>query len=147
MSNAAPQNVLVNSSDNMPMIVEIIFGLFGMMGMGWIYVGNFLVGGLLFFAWLMILAAAALLPLLFTAVTLGIGGFSFGCLCCLPLPGLLWSTVSGLFVKDYAAKRGLSGNPTNLIIAAVAGFVIICIAIITPFVLLGGVGVIMAATS
>jgi hypothetical protein len=43
--------VRADSSDSIAMIVEIVFALFGILGMGWLYAGNFLVSILAFAAY------------------------------------------------------------------------------------------------
>jgi hypothetical protein len=71
---AAPV-VRADSSDSIAMIVEIVFALFGILGMGWLYAGNFLVS---------ILAFVGSAILVF--IEAGVIAVSFGFAACLVIP-------------------------------------------------------------
>lgn len=76
-----------DSTDTIAMIIEIVFGLFGMMGMGWIYMGNFLIGGGLFVGWLIVVLVAVLVPTTLSLTV--IGAVTWCCLACMPPLSLL----------------------------------------------------------
>jgi len=39
--NSSNKANMSDSSDTIAMVVEIVFGFFGVLGMGWLYAGNF----------------------------------------------------------------------------------------------------------
>lgn len=134
-----------DSTDTVAMVIEIIFGLFGVMGMGWIYVGNFPVGIGLFIGWLIVVLIAFLSPTLISALTLGLGVVTYCCLVFLPPAGIAAAIVSGIRVKDYVRNTGARGSALYLIIAAVIGFTLICLAITIPLFALGGLTILGGA--
>ncbi|MCD4738205.1 MAG: hypothetical protein K8R89_02970 [Anaerolineae bacterium] len=128
-----------DSSDTIAMVIEIVCGIFGMLGMGWIYVGNYIVGIGLFVGWLVMLFVGMLIPTLLTTVTLGIGAFSY---CCLPPLGIVGAVISGLRLRDYVRNTGAQGNVVFLIIAIIVALLLLCLAIAIPLFALGGFAVI-----
>jgi hypothetical protein len=97
-------------------LVEIIFGFFGILGMGWLYAGNFLTSIILFvgFAIIVFIEAAFLVA-------------SFGLLGCLIVPiNLVIAIISGFRVRDYVRNSGVSGSFVRLILGLVIGVVIVC---------------------
>jgi hypothetical protein len=126
------------------MIIEIVFGLFGLMGLGWIYAGNFAVGVGLFMGWFILILIALLSPTVLTAVSLGLGAFTYVCLCCLPPLGLAVAVASGLRLRDYVRNTQASGNVMYLVAAAVFGFLLICVSAVVLVSVLGGVGVVLS---
>ena len=121
-----------DSTDTIAMVVEIVFGLFGIMGMGWVYVGKLATGIGLFAGWLI---AVLTTTVLVTVLTLGLG---VGCLAILVPIQLVIAIVSGLRVRDYVRKTGARGSIGNLIIAAAIGTVLLCLALAIPLLALGG---------
>jgi len=127
-----------DSTDTVAMIIEIVFGLFGVMGMGWIYVGNFLVGIGLFIGWLVVVLIAFLSPTLITALTVGIGAVTYCCLALMPPAGIAVAIVSGIRLKDYVRNTGARGSVLYLLIAAIVGGLLVCLAIAISLFALGG---------
>ena len=140
--NYQPANNSYESSDTIAMVIEIVFGIFGMLGMGWIYVGNFVAGIGLFIGWLVVLFLGMLLPTLLTTVTLGLGAFSY---CCLPPLSIVGAIISGLRLRDYVRNTGAKGNVVYLIIAIVIALVLLCLAVAIPLFALGGLAMISEA--
>lgn len=125
-----------DSTDTIAMIIEIVFGLFGILGVGWLYVGNFLVGGMLFIGWFLALGAVVLLLTVFSAVTLGLGSVIA---CCIPPVGIAIAFISGLRVRDHVRNTGARGNILFLIIPALIGCGVISFIAITIYGALGAV--------
>ena len=121
-----------DSTDTIAMVVEIVFGLFGIMGMGWVYVGRLGTGIGLFAGWLIAVLTTTVLVTVLTAF-LGVG-----CLVILVPMQLVIAIVSSLRVRDYVRKTGATGSVGNLIIAAVIGAVLLCLALAIPLFALGG---------
>lgn len=128
-----------DSSDTIAMVIEIVFGVFGILGMGWIYVGNYIVGIGLFVGWLVVLFVGMLIPTLFTTVTAGLGAFSY---CCLPPLSIMGAIISGLRLRDYVRNTGARGNVAHLIVAIIVALLLFCLAIAIPLFALGGLAVI-----
>ncbi|MEA3309095.1 MAG: hypothetical protein U9Q70_06245 [Chloroflexota bacterium] len=133
-----------DSSDTIAMVIEIIFGIFGMLGMGWIYVGNYIMGIGLFVGWLVVLFVSMLLPTIFTTFTAGIGAFSY---CCLPPLSIVGAIISGLRLRDYVRNTGAKGNVAHLIIAIIVAMLLLCAAIAIPMFALGGFAIISESMS
>lgn len=79
------------------MIIEIVAGLFGLMGIGYLYAGYTAMGLLLLIGWWVIIGILAALLFVFTLITLGIG--SLAVFCFAPL-WFLAPIVSGLILKN-----------------------------------------------
>lgn len=107
-----------DSTDTIAMIIEIVFGLFGILGVGWLYAGNFLIGGFLFVGWFLVLGAVVLLLTVFSAVTLGFGSVLA---CCIPPVGIAIALISGIKVRDHVRNTGARGNFLLLVIPALIG--------------------------
>jgi len=130
--NIQPQS---DSTDIIAMVLEIIFGLFGILGVGWLYVGNFLVGGLLFVGWFLVLGAILLLFTVFSTVTLGIGTLFA---CCIPPISISIAVISGIKVRDHVRNTGVRGNFVLLFIPIIIGCVAVSLIAIS---ILGTLGV------
>ncbi|HEY88517.1 MAG TPA: hypothetical protein G4N98_02110 [Thermoflexia bacterium] len=128
-----------DSSDTIAMVIEIVFGIFGMLGMGWIYVGNYIMGIGLFVGWLVVLFVGMLIPTIFTTFTAGLGGFSY---CCLPPLSIVGAIISGLRLRDYVRNTRAQGNIAHLIIAIIVALLLLCLAIAIPLFALGGFAII-----
>ncbi|MEW6717048.1 MAG: hypothetical protein AB1345_06070 [Chloroflexota bacterium] len=127
-----------NSTDIIAMVIEIVFGVFGMMGLGWIYVGRYLLGIGLFLGWLLIVFIAALTPTIITTLTLGLGFLSYCCLGIIPPVGIVVAIISGIRVRDYVRSTGAQGSVLHLIIGAIIALILLCLAITIPLFALGG---------
>jgi hypothetical protein len=124
---AKPQ---ADSTDTIAMIVEIVFGIFGAMGMGWLYAGNIPVGIAAFAGFLILLA----LELLGISITLGFAA-------CLTIPlNIVIAVVSGIKARDYVRNSGAQGNVLYVVIGAIGGLIIACVALAAITLFLGGIG-------
>jgi hypothetical protein len=115
------------------MILEIVFGLFGIMGMGWLYAGNILTAVLVFIGFtIFVLVEAALI-----ALTGGLCG-------CLALPANIGIAVfSATRVRDYVRRTRARGSMVYVIIAGIIGIVLVVglvVGLILLIVALGLVG-------
>lgn len=134
-----PERPSTDSTDTIAMIVEMVFGLFGMLGMGWIYVGRLALGAGLFIGWLVLVLVAVL-------IATGTLGVATPCCAAVMAPlGITAAIVSGIRVRDYVRSTGASGSVGNLVIAAVAGGILLCLAVAIPLFALGGLAAISGA--
>ena len=119
-----------DSSDTIAMIIEIVFGLFGILGMGWLYAGNLAmaIGAFIGFVILVFIELAII------TVTAGLA------VCLIAPLNLVITIVSGLRARDYVRSSGTRGSIVNLIIGIIAGVVVICGGITLFF---GGLGALM----
>lgn len=98
-----------SSDDTIGMLIEIVFGLFGMLGLGWLYAGNLMVGILAFIGFYILV----MVELLLVTGTLGFAA-------CLVVPvNLVAAIFSGFKVRDYIRNTGAKGNILYPIIALV----------------------------
>ena len=105
-----------DSSDTIAMIIEIIFGLFGILGMGWLYASNLslAIAAFIGFAILVFIEAA-------------IVGATLGFALCIIIPfNLAVAVVSGLRVRDYVRNTGVTGSIVHLVVGLVIGGMIMC---------------------
>ena len=128
MSNRVHNNISSSpsdSSDTIAMVIEIIFGFFGILGMGWLYAGNIPVAVAVFIGFLVV----AFIEIAIATATLGIAA-------CIIVPlNLAVAVISGLKARDYVRNSGARGSLVNVIIGIVLGAVLMCVGI---FVLFGG---------
>ena len=104
-----------DSTDTVAMILEILFGLFGLMGMGWLYAGNILTAILVFIGFTVFLLVEAAL----IAITGGLCG-------CLALPvNIAVAVISGMRVRDYVRRTRSRGSVLLVVIAGLIGFMVI----------------------
>ena len=116
LSHNAPVSSPSDSSDTIAMLLEIIFGFFGIMGMGWLYAGNFPIAILAFIGFLIIV----LVEMFVVSITLGIAS-------CLIVPiNLAVAVISGLRARDYVRNSGAQGSILYVIIGIVLGIIVIC---------------------
>jgi TM2 domain-containing membrane protein YozV len=104
-----------DNTDTVAMILEIVFGLFGIMGMGWLYAGNILTAVLIFIGFMIfVLVEAALI-----AIT--------GGLCsCVALPANIGIAIfSATRVRDYVRRTRSRGSVMYVIIAGIIGLVVV----------------------
>jgi len=105
-----------DSGDTIAMVVEIVFALFGVLGMGWLYAGNLLVSILVFIGYAGLVFVEALL----VTGTLGLAA-------CLIVPfNIVLAVVSGLKVRDYMRNTGKSGSLLYLLLGLMAGGAVVC---------------------
>lgn len=119
MNNQVSNNVVSrpsDSSDTIAMILEILFGFFGIMGMGWLYAGNIPIAVVLFVGFLVV----AFIEMAIATATLGIAA-------CLIVPfNLAVAIISGLRARDHVRNTGANGSIAYVILAIVVGAVVIC---------------------
>ncbi len=104
-----------DSTDTIAMILEIVFSLFGMMGMGWLYVGNFLVAIAVFIGYIVLIVIETFF------------GFLSGgsCICIfIPLNISVWA-ISGLQVREYVREYQAQGSIIYVIIAVVVALILL----------------------
>ena len=105
-----------DSSDTIAMIIEIVFGLFGILGMGWLYAGNFPVAIGAFIGY-------AIVIFIETAVA----GLTLGIALCIIIPiNLAIIIISGIRARDYVRISGATGSIMYLILGFIVGVVVIC---------------------
>ena len=96
--------------------IEAIFGLFGILGMGWLYAGNIGVSISVFLGY----AVLAFIEFWIALATLGIAA-------CVILPlNLTIVIVSSFKARDYVLKTGAKGSIANLLVGLVIGTVVVC---------------------
>ena len=112
------QNIPVqsDSSDTIATLVEFIFGVFGILGMGWLYAGNFPIAIGIFIGY-------AILIFIEAAITTATIGFAL----CIIIPfNLVILVISTLRVRDYVRRSGASGSILYLILGFIVGSMVIC---------------------
>lgn len=105
-----------DSTDSVSMIVEILFGLFGVLGIGWLYAGNVGTG---------VVALIGYLVLIFIE---GVGiALTSGLAACLVVPvNLAIIVISGFKVRDYVRNTGAGGNIAYVVLALIVPVVLVC---------------------
>ena len=112
-----------NSADIIAMVLEVIFGFFGNLGLGWLYAGNIPVAILAFIGFIII----AIVELFILSATLGIAA-------CLIIPfNLVVAIISGLKARDYVRNSGANGSVLNVVIGVVVGIAVLCGAVTLLF--------------
>jgi hypothetical protein len=98
------------------MIVEILFGLFGVLGIGWLYAGNVGTG---------VVALIGYLLLIFIE---GVGiTLTGGLAACIVVPvNLAIIIISGFKARDYVRNTGASGNVAYVVVALIVPVVLVC---------------------
>lgn len=120
----APQD----STDMIALVIEIIFGFFGLLGMGWLYAGNFVNAIVIFIGYWILVG----IEVFVTTLTAGICG-------CLVIPlNLVLIIVSGIKVRDYVRQTGAKGSVMYVIIATVLALLLVCVVGVIAVVALGG---------
>jgi hypothetical protein len=109
-----------NTTEIIAIIIEILFGLVGALGMGWLYVGSFGVAALIFISYLIFCVFETYL----IVVPWGLVGF-----CLAPL-NLLAIAFSSYKLRDRIRQTGASGNFLYVLIACalVVGLVFMVLA-------------------
>jgi len=119
MNNQVSSNVVsrpADSSDTIAMMLEILFGFFGILGMGWLYAGNIPMAAILFVGFLIVV----FIEMAIATATLGIAA-------CLIVPfNLAVAIISGLRARDHVRNTGAHGSVTYVILGIVVGVVVIC---------------------
>ena len=105
-----------DSSDTIAMVIEIVFGFFGILGMGWLYAGNFpiAIGAFIGYAIVIFIETA-------------VAGLTLGFALCIIIPiNLVIIVVSGIRARDYVRNSGASGSILYLVLGFIVGAVVIC---------------------
>lgn len=105
---AYPQQPANQPDTNIAVVLEII-GVLGLMGIGWIYTGNTGTGILLLICWLLFIWGSYFFIFfgasIFTTITLGLGAFTYFCLCIIPIFQIVGPIVSALTLKARLEGR------------------------------------------
>jgi hypothetical protein len=105
----------VQSAASTALALEIIFGFFGLLGIGHIYGGRIVLGILLMVGWWIAIGASWL----FMLGTLGLGA-------CLAVPAFFAGfIISGIKAKGYVLETGDTGDWTRVALAVVGGLAVI----------------------
>jgi hypothetical protein len=110
--------------------LEIIFGLFGLLGVGHAYAGRLLIGALLLFGWWVFIGLGAFI----TSLTFGIAACVFG-----PL-FIAGPIVSGIQARTYVQREYCTGSWTS-VIGLAGGGCILMIVVIVILVFVVGIGI------
>jgi len=105
-----------SSDPTVALIVEIIFGLGGVLGLGWLYAGNIAISLMVFFGYVVLVF-----------IEFWIVALSFGLAGCIILPlNLVMIVISGFKARDYMRNTGASGSIARLLLGLVAGGGFLC---------------------
>jgi len=131
--NAAQDDYPIQDEENtslIAIIIEIIFGMGGALGMGWLYVGNFGRAALFFIGYIVFCIVEAVLGF----VTLGMAAFCFA-----PL-NILAIAFSSIKLREYVRYTGVTGSMLYVVIAFILflAFAVIAVAVVIFF-LMGGI--------
>jgi hypothetical protein len=131
--DAAQDDYPIQDEENtslIAIIIEIIFGLGGALGMGWLYVGNFGRAALIFTGYIVFCIIEAILGF----VTIGMAAFCFA-----PL-NMLAIAFSSIKLREYIRWTGATGSMLYVVIAFVLflTFAVIAVAVVIFF-LIGGI--------
>lgn len=117
------------TAGNTAMILEIVFGLFGQLGIGHVYTGRLGLGIGLLLGWWVYIAIAATI----TTATVGFAGCIF-----VPI-GIIVPIISGLQAKKHMLEKGGDGDWGKVAIVGIGGCVsFLVISLILIFVVFGG---------
>ena len=116
MTEQTPKQTISDSSDTIAMIIEIVFGLFGILGMGWLYVKNIPIA---------IAAFVGFAIIVFIEFTILAGTLGFALCVVIPF-NLVVAVISGFRVRDHVRNTGAIGSVPHLVIGIVVGFAVIC---------------------
>ena len=113
--------------------LEIIFGLFSLLGVGHIYTGRIGLGIILMIGWWLFIA----LSVFISTATLGISA----CLC-IPLYFVV-PIISGIQARTYIQKTGGTGNWASVAAVAGGGCLLVIVAIVLVVVFVIGLGALL----
>lgn len=112
--------------------LEVIFGLFSLLGVGHVYSGRIAIGLVLLFGWWAYMALAAFV----STMTLGVGA----CICA-PLY-IAVPIISGIQARTHVRKTESHGSWTSVAYVAGGGCLVIVL-IIVAFIALGAAGAVL----
>jgi hypothetical protein len=117
--------------------LEIIFGIFSLLGVGHVYSGRILLGIILMVVWWIYISVTAL----FSSLTFGVGA----CIC-IPLYFIV-PIISGIQARTYIKKTGGKGSWQSVAFVAGGGCLLVIIALIMIIILLTGMGILFTQSS
>jgi len=122
-----------DSSDTIAMILEIVFGFFGILGMGWLYAGNIPIALIAFIGFIIVA---------FIEMTLVTATFGFAACFVFPF-NLAVAVISGLKARDYIRNTRTRGSILYVILGIILGVGIICLGMMVFFGGLTALGVLL----
>jgi hypothetical protein len=126
-----------DSTDTITLILEIVFGFFGILGTGWLYAGNVAVGIAALIGYLILIAVETVGAVL-----------TCGAAACLVIPlNIAIVVISGIKARDYVRNTGAQGNAVYLILGVVGGIVLLCVGAAALTLFFGGLGALMDSVS
>ena len=129
---SAPYQHSLDNTDTVAMILEIVFGIFGLMGMGWLYAGNILTSILIFIGFT-----------LFLLVESGLIAITGGLCACVALPANIGIAVFSAFrVRDYVRRTGARGSVLRVVIAGLIGFLVVSVLVVGLILLIVSLGLV-----
>jgi pSer/pThr/pTyr-binding forkhead associated (FHA) protein len=121
------QQLKTDSTDTITQFIETIFGIFGLVGVGWLYVGNFKRGFATLIGFMVLLMIE--IPIII---------FSAGLCGCIIWPlNISAVVISGLQARDYVRQTGAKGTVLNVVLAVVGGYIAIAVLILFFFSFIG----------
>ena len=110
----------VEGAANTSLALEIIFGLFGVLGIGHVYTGRVALGVLLIILWWVYIATATLISV-----------FTFGIAACIFIPlYIAIPIISGIQARTYMLKSRGTGSWLSVIITGGIGCFLVILSII-----------------
>jgi hypothetical protein len=125
-----PTNPATEGAATTALWLEIIFGIFSLLGVGHVYSGRVLLGIMLMVGWWIYIAAATFI----SSATVG-----FGACLCIPLYFIV-PILSGIQARTYIKTTGGRGSWTSVILVAGGGCLLATIIVIVIAVILAGMG-------
>jgi len=114
------------------MILEIVFGLFGLMGMGWLYAGNILTAVLVFIGFT-----------IFLLIESGLIAVTGGLCACVALPVNIGLAVFSAFrLRDYVRRTRAQGSVLRVVVAALIGFLVVTALVVGLVLLIVSLGLV-----
>jgi len=102
------------------LLLEMIFGFFGLLGVGHIYADCIVLGIVLMVVWWLYVAIAVVI----SSITFGIAACIFG-----PLY-IVVPVISGIYARTHVLKQGKTGSWSSVALVAGGGCLLIIVAIV-----------------
>jgi hypothetical protein len=115
--------------------LEIIFGLFSLLGVGHVYAGRIALGIIIMIGWWLYIILAGFV----SSITFGVAACLFG-----PLYFAV-PIISGIQARTYIRKTGGTGNWSSVAIVAGGGCLLVIVAIVLVVVFVIGLGAILGS--
>lgn len=108
-----------DGSDTIALMIEIVFGIFGILGLGWLYARNIPMAVLAFIGFTIFLFVEALIAMV-----------TFGLSLCLSVPlHFVIVIISGVRARDHVRNTGVSGSIVHLLVGLLLGSIVLCVGI------------------